>query len=165
MCSSDLIQPGAAVNRWIVGIKLFHFDLVHVPGKMHDAPDGLSHCTQSPKDPITDMDLDDWLDWTMGFSVVLMNSTLPWSRHFQCLPVLSSSLLAPYSAYSAHFQEENTPLHPSPEIPRSQQAQLMDDRLDVVWAILSDPLAPVDISESKLQKLVKYASKFCILDS
>ena len=26
------IQPGAAVNRWIVGIKLFQFELVHVPG-------------------------------------------------------------------------------------------------------------------------------------
>jgi len=25
------IQPGAVVNRWIVSIKLFKFELVHVP--------------------------------------------------------------------------------------------------------------------------------------
>ena len=99
MLNNPDIQPGAAVNRWIVGIKLFHFDLIHVPGKLHNAPDGLSHCAQLPNDPTDEEDLDDWLNRTMGFAVVLMNSTLPWSRHFQRSAVLSSSLLAPYSAY------------------------------------------------------------------
>jgi len=32
MLNNPDIQPGAAVNRWIVGIKLFQFELVHVPG-------------------------------------------------------------------------------------------------------------------------------------
>src|SRR5882724_9979495 len=31
MLNNPDIQPGAVVNRWIVGIKLFQFDLVHVP--------------------------------------------------------------------------------------------------------------------------------------
>src|SRR5882724_3497479 len=42
------IQPGAEVSRWIVGIKLFQFDLVHVPGCLHMGPDGLS-CHASSK--------------------------------------------------------------------------------------------------------------------
>ena len=139
MLNNPDIQPGTAVNRWIVGIKLFHFDLIHVLGKLHDALDSLSYHAQLLMDPIADKDLDDWLDRTMGFAVVLMNSTLPWSRHFQCSPVLPSSLLAPYSAYSAYFQEENTPLHPSLEIPCSQQAQLTDDRLNVVQSSCQTP--------------------------
>src|SRR5882724_2484990 len=69
------IQPGAAVNRWIVGIKLFQFELVHVPGHLQTGPDGLSHCATSPNNPIEeDEDMDDWLDRTMSFAVVLMNS-------------------------------------------------------------------------------------------
>src|SRR5882724_8656509 len=42
MLNNPDIQPGAAVNRWIVGIKLFQFELVHVPGRLHTGPDGLS---------------------------------------------------------------------------------------------------------------------------
>src|SRR5882672_3653782 len=34
MLNNPDIQPGAAVNRWIVGIKLFQFELVHVPGRL-----------------------------------------------------------------------------------------------------------------------------------
>src|SRR5882724_9708716 len=42
------IQPGVAMNRWIVGIKLFHFELVHVPGTLHTGLDGLSCRAPSP---------------------------------------------------------------------------------------------------------------------
>src|SRR5882724_3897397 len=73
------IQPGTAMNRWIVGIKLFNFELIHVPGTLHTGPDGLSHQAPSPNDPVVDDDTDDWLDRTMGFAVVLMNSTVPWT--------------------------------------------------------------------------------------
>jgi len=62
------IQPGAAVNRWIVGIKLFHFELIHIPGTLHIGPDSLSHWAPSPTYPVVDNDMDDWLDRTMGFA-------------------------------------------------------------------------------------------------
>src|SRR5882724_7361930 len=56
------IQPGAVVNRWIIGIKLFQFELVHVPGCLHTGPDGLSRHATSPNNPIDeDEDADDWL--------------------------------------------------------------------------------------------------------
>jgi len=32
----------------------------------------------SPNDPVVDDNTDDWLDRTMGFAVILMNSTIPW---------------------------------------------------------------------------------------
>src|SRR5467141_3870305 len=75
MLNNPDIQPGAVVNRWIVGIKLFHFKLVQVPGTLHSGPDGLSHQAPSPNDPIEVDNMDNWLDKTMGFAVVLMNST------------------------------------------------------------------------------------------
>jgi len=40
------------VNRWIVGIKLFQFELVHIPGCLHTGPDGLSCHAYFPNDPI-----------------------------------------------------------------------------------------------------------------
>src|SRR5882724_9638801 len=74
------IQPGAVVNRWIVGIKLSQFELVHVPGHLHTGPDGLSCHATSPNNLIDeDEDGDDWLDRTMSFAVVLMNSWPSWS--------------------------------------------------------------------------------------
>ena len=59
MLNNPDIQLGVAVNRWIVGINLFHFELIHVPGTLHTGPDGLSHWAPSPNDPIVDNDMDD----------------------------------------------------------------------------------------------------------
>ena len=42
MINNPDIQPNATINRWIAGILLFDFKLVHVPGKQHGGPDGLS---------------------------------------------------------------------------------------------------------------------------
>jgi len=79
MLNNPDIQPGMAMNRWIVGIKLFHFELIHVLGTLHTGPDGLSCHAPSPNDCIVDDNMDDWLDRTMGFAVVLMNSTTLWT--------------------------------------------------------------------------------------
>ena len=135
MLNNPDIQPGAAVNRWIVGIKLFHFELVHVPGKLHNVPDGLSHRADSPNDPVDDEDPDDWLNRTMGFVMVLMNSALPWSHRFQLpyppvpSPLASSSSPTSYATSSAYLHEENTSHEPSTEIPHLPEAQLADDWL------------------------------------
>jgi len=79
MLNNPDIQPGAAVNRRIAGIKLFQFDLVHIPGCLHMGLDSLSHCASSPKNPIEEDDTDDWLDRTMSFAIVLMNLWLSWA--------------------------------------------------------------------------------------
>lgn len=41
--------PNAVINRWIESILMFHFTLVHIPGKQH-APDGLSWQDFQPGD-------------------------------------------------------------------------------------------------------------------
>ncbi|EIW58980.1 uncharacterized protein TRAVEDRAFT_124073, partial [Trametes versicolor FP-101664 SS1] len=41
MLQNPDLAPGASINRWILGIITFHFNLVHVPGTLH-GPDGLS---------------------------------------------------------------------------------------------------------------------------
>src|SRR5882724_3504302 len=73
------IQPGSTVNRWIVGIKLFQFELVHVPGRLHTGLDGLSWHAISPNDRVEEDDVDDWLDKTMSFSIILINSQPSWA--------------------------------------------------------------------------------------
>src|SRR5882724_3141841 len=74
------IQPGTVVNRWIIDIKLFLFELVHVPGHLHTGLDGLSCHAASPNDLINeDEDADDWLDRTMSFAIIIMNSQPSWS--------------------------------------------------------------------------------------
>jgi len=41
MFNNPDIQLGMAMNRWIVGIRPFHFELIHVPGTLHTGLDGL----------------------------------------------------------------------------------------------------------------------------
>jgi hypothetical protein len=77
MLNNPDIQPNAAVNRWIVGIKLFDFTLVHVPAEKHAAADGMSRRRRAPEDSDEEDDeesADDWLDKLMSFSVELVNS-------------------------------------------------------------------------------------------
>src|SRR5882724_12624981 len=159
MLNNPDIQPGAAVNRWIVGIKLFQFELVHVPGHLHTGPDGLSRRATSPNDPIDeDEDADDWLDRTMSFAIVLMNSWPSWSSRLN-----SSYRLTRATSYwpiphqpshqklspscSIYFEDEGHEEVSTPIIPCSDLAQHADDRLDAVRAMLLDPLAPTDLSE------------------
>jgi hypothetical protein len=40
------LQPDVAVNRWIQGILMFHFELIHVPAVRFQGPDALSRRCQ-----------------------------------------------------------------------------------------------------------------------
>ena len=69
MLANPDIQPSASINRWILSILTFHFELVHVKGTFH-GPDGLSRHSRQPGDPIMDdddFDFDDWIDNLHGF--------------------------------------------------------------------------------------------------
>jgi len=61
MLKSPDLQPNAATVRWIQGIKLFDFELVHVPAERHRGPDALSRRPPTESQPIEDHD-DSWLD-------------------------------------------------------------------------------------------------------
>ena len=42
MLNNPDVQPSTAIKRWIAAINLFDFTLVHILGKEHVGPDGLS---------------------------------------------------------------------------------------------------------------------------
>jgi len=49
MLANPDIAPSESINRWIVSILMFHFELVHVPSAFH-GPDGLSQRKLQPGD-------------------------------------------------------------------------------------------------------------------
>jgi hypothetical protein len=55
------LQPDAAVNRWIQGILMFHFELIHVPAVRFQGPDALSRRGRAIGE-IAEDDDDEWLD-------------------------------------------------------------------------------------------------------
>lgn len=61
MLNEPDLQPNAAMNRWIQGILLFDFKLVHVPAEKHIGPDALSRRELGEGEIIEDED-DEWLD-------------------------------------------------------------------------------------------------------
>ncbi|KAJ3886390.1 hypothetical protein GG344DRAFT_57552, partial [Lentinula edodes] len=62
MINNPDIQPNAAVNRWIAGILLFSFTMVHVPSE-RIAADGPSRRTRQPEDQLEEPDdFEDWID-------------------------------------------------------------------------------------------------------
>src|SRR5262249_30771006 len=72
--SNDL--PGAVVTRWLAWIRLFDFDVIHVPGKRHTAADGLSR--RPPQEgegcrtgmPSDDSDFETMMDAQVGSTSV-----------------------------------------------------------------------------------------------
>ena len=61
MLNEPDLQPNAAINRWIQGILLFDFTLIHVPATKHVGPDALSRRPLGDGEEIEDDD-DEWLD-------------------------------------------------------------------------------------------------------
>src|ERR1700730_12705795 len=78
MLNNPDIVPSASINRWIVGILTFHFELVHVPGSNH-GPDGLSRRPPQPGDEERNDDdgFDDWIDNLYSFVHQVNNATAP----------------------------------------------------------------------------------------
>jgi RNase H-like domain found in reverse transcriptase/Integrase zinc binding domain len=61
MLNNPDLQPNATLNRWIAGILLFDFTLVHIPATHHKGPDGLSR--RPPADNDSDVEDDENDDW------------------------------------------------------------------------------------------------------
>ena len=87
MLNNPNIQPNNTINRWIAGILLFNFELIHVPGKLYGGLDGLSRRRSMLGDE--EEPQDDWVDEVLGLGVWINSwvgaqekagSTLP---HFQ----------------------------------------------------------------------------------
>src|SRR5271168_2283367 len=100
------IAPSASINRWIMSILMFHFELVHVPGS-HHGPDRLSRRRAQPDDETEPEDnFDDWIDEVNGF--IHMINPLP-----RTLPSLTET--PPITSYisEADTREESPELAPN----------------------------------------------------
>jgi hypothetical protein len=73
MINNPDLQPNATINRWITGILLFSFKLVHVSALKHKGVDGLSRRPPVEEDPMEDGDYEDWIDCAYSFSIALLN--------------------------------------------------------------------------------------------
>ena len=118
MLAKPDLSPSASINRWILAILTFHFELVHVPGTMHGL-DGLSQRPPQPGDKVElDAD-DDWIDELYGF-MHMINSPRP-------RPWLQISV-ATFAAEVADIEPSTEGTSPASyaDVPRTLQAEAED---------------------------------------
>lgn len=189
MIANPDLQPNATMNRWIAGILLFDFALVHVPADRHTGADGLSRRPRAPEDPDDPDDHEDWIDLANGFVVsvhdpylarsVLISLFYSPSLSFLSLPpTLPTTLFpqpdSPFSSDALSFSSvisSTSPSDPStapqspqsPTIPRSEKAIAADLYLSQIQTFLSKGTPP-DLSNSKLAAFIKSAARYFVLD-
>jgi Integrase zinc binding domain/RNase H-like domain found in reverse transcriptase len=152
MLAKPDLSPSASINRWILAILTFHFELVHVPGTMH-GPDGLSRRPPQPGDKTEPDADDDWIDELYGF-MHMINSPRP-------RPWLQISV-ATFAAEVADIEpptEETSPASYA-DVPRTLQAEAEDKRVTKVRLWLDSLARPSDISDSDYASFIRYAMKF-----
>lgn len=150
MIDNPDIQPNATINRWIAGILLFHFRLVHVPGKRH-GPDGLSRRPRAPEDPEEDDDADEWVDRAYGFMMEVTNrSTTRATPRQSALPEV-----AMWEVFAAPVVEEAMV-----DLPMSSKRELREEKVRRVDAFLRDPQHEPEMEPREFENFVRYASRF-----
>ena len=94
MLNEPDLQPNASMNRWIQGILLFDFKLIHVKADNHKGPDGLSRRIPTAEELQEEQEPDDWLDDIALLSVPSHFSLLNHSQYFSSF--ISLSLLSDF---------------------------------------------------------------------
>jgi hypothetical protein len=69
MLNNPDVQPNAAMNRWIAAIKLFNFELVHMPAEKHTGPDSLSRREPIPGEDDEDGNPEEWIDEVLTLGI------------------------------------------------------------------------------------------------
>jgi hypothetical protein len=146
MLSDPDISPSASINRWIVAILTFHFDLVHVPGT-HHGPDRLSRWPRQvgdEEDRDDEEDFADWIDQLHGFlhQINVVDIRPPTTSDSLPLPFPCISTLAQATDLS---EEDTTALDTTDSdiddytlAPQSVQAKVDNSHLLKVFQWLQD---------------------------
>jgi transposase InsO family protein len=170
MINNPDLQPNATINRWIAGILLFSFKLVHVPASKHAGVDGLSRRPPAEEDPEEHDDHEDWLDRSYSFSMEILNSrshriasaeqdfihmpyTAPVARTSPCLPPLLA------------FLDITVAKHDDPPIPRSEDAKVMDKKMNDIRRFLESKEHPAELTEDQHAAFVATAARYFIFES
>ena len=168
MLSNPDIAPSASINRWILGILMFHFTLVHVPGT-HHGPDGLSRRKPQPGDEEEEEDdFEDWVDQVNGFLHFL--DPLP----FQICSIAASPPITSYITNDARAdsmepdeaaRSSNSEVFtPYSSVPRSDAAKATDDKLIKVRTWLETLERPIGMTDSEYKTFMRYCTEFFLAD-
>ena len=127
MLANPDIHPSTSINRWIVSILTFHFELVHVKGT-HHGPDGLSRQPAQPDNDIKDIEeeddeeFEDWIDRLHGFLHIINgieNNTVTSEPTASFLSILATAQI------SSEEEDNSYDIVPCSENAKSDDAKLL----------------------------------------
>ena len=168
MLANPDLAPSASINRWILGILMFHFTLIHVPGT-HHGPDGLSRRRPQPDDePDQEDDFEDWVDQVNSF----IHFIDPLPSHINSIsnsPPISCYItdtireesLEPEDAPPILNQDPSTPYS---IVPRSDTAKATDDKLFKVRSWLETLERPPSMKDTEYKTFMRYCTEFFVSD-
>ena len=154
MLNNPDIQPNAAINRWIAGILLFDFDLVHVPGDDHSGADGLSRRPPAEQDVPEPTDFEDWIDEAYSFSTQLMHDSRTDIPHMS--PTASPAMAAGPMVPVFNLSDVEATL------PRTERSDKRENELIAIQAFLEDPRKPPAMEEREFRRLIRLGSSFFV---
>ena len=153
MLNNPDIQPNATINRWIAGILLFDFKLVHVPGEKHSGADGLSRRRRAAEDPDEEDDFEEWVDKACGFTVLSCNSRERREPRDGSEGRAEERLLCLLAGPSEQEGDEA-------ELPRTDAAEARDLELESIMEYLEDLQVPGGLTDRQVKRFVRRASDF-----
>jgi hypothetical protein len=156
------IQPNAAINRWVTGILLFDFDLVHIPSNKHTVADGLLRCPESPDNPEEDDDYKDWIDQAYSFTIEVLN----WCQDRPSVysSVSGRTVKVPVKILSP--DEYVYSLETGNEIILQHTAAAKHDKaLLAVEEFLRDLMKQMDLPEKEKKQMIWKATRYFIMDN
>lgn len=160
------INPSASMNRWILAILTFHFELVHVPGAFH-GPDGLLHqCPQPDDDPQEDdtSECKDWIDCMHNLMLVInpMTPALIFSPpsliHISEAFITNDSQDTP--TIDSDDNDNDNDVTPYSIIPQSEKAEKADTQVVKVRDWHTNFECPDDMTNAEYNTFVHYCGEF-----
>lgn len=147
MLNEPDLQPNAAINRWIQGILMFDFTLVHVPGTKHVAPDALSRRERGEGEEIIEDD-DEWLD-----NIALYTGFRETNHHR-----FSTEILDRLFQQRLGYDPKTLPSYSFLSTTR------LDENLKDIYKFLTTLEAPASISIQDQKRFIKKATQFYVQD-
>ncbi|GBE81975.1 hypothetical protein SCP_0403510 [Sparassis crispa] len=160
MLNNPDIQPNATINRWIAGILLFDFRLVHVPGSCHTGANGLSRRPHTNEDPEEDDDFEQWLDEANAFTIDTANSGIMCEGWRACTPGTVFTALSARTPDVAVF----TAAAEDVEIPQTGKAIARNEYVLKVRNFLRDPEVAMSVPIKDRCQFLRYALDFFLRD-
>jgi Integrase zinc binding domain len=161
MLNNPNIALSTSLNRWIVSILTFHFELCHVPGKLH-GPDGLSRRPPQPGDISKEEDtlenFDIWINNLYGF-IHLLNPLVPKSESAQllCAFATEQASTAPHETTDSEREEPALGYH---LVPHKDTAIATDKHLEMAHDWLNSLERPDKTPDHELLLVIHYAAGF-----